>query len=200
LLLTAQRRDEVGTIEWSEIDFEKRLWTIPREKAKNDQAHEVALSDPAIAILKELHKTRISTGYVFTTNIDRPVSGFSKGKTRLDVAMEKSVREARKLPVEDKAYRKSLGIAKKDETPMQVPEWILHDLRRTATTGMANLNIPPHVVDKILNHVGGTIRGVAAVYNRASYKEERRGALEVWGRYVVRLIEPAASNVHELRA
>lgn len=200
LLLTAQRRDEVGTMEWPEIDFERKLWTIPRDKAKNDQAHEVALSDLAISILEELKKTRISTGYVFTTNIKRPVSGFSKAKLRLDTAMEKSARKARGLPVDDKPYREALGVADKDETPMQVPKWILHDLRRTATTGMANLNFPPHVVDKILNHVSGTIRGVAAVYNRASYKDERRGALDAWGRYVMHLLEPqAASNIVTLQ-
>src|SRR5205085_778936 len=43
LLLTAQRRDEVGSMEWSEMSLEKRLWTIPREKAKNDRTHEVHL-------------------------------------------------------------------------------------------------------------------------------------------------------------
>ena len=33
-----------------------------------------------------------------------------------------------------------------------IPPWVLHDLRRTAATGMAGLNFPPHVVDKVLNH------------------------------------------------
>ena len=66
----------------------------------------------------------------------------------------------------------------------------MHDLRRTATTGMAGLNIAPHVVDKILNHSAGTIRGVAAVYNRHAYLEERKGALEAWGRHVMNLVSP----------
>jgi hypothetical protein len=46
---------------------------------------------------------------------------------------------------------------------------------------MARLNIAPHVVDKMLNHISGTIRGVAAIYNRFEYLEERRAAFEVWG-------------------
>jgi hypothetical protein len=46
---------------------------------------------------------------------------------------------------------------------------------------MAKLNVPPHVVDRILNHVSGTIRGVAAVYNRHAYLDERKVALEAWG-------------------
>jgi integrase len=56
-----------------------------------------------------------------------------------------------------KAKRDELG-----DMAAPIPHWILHDLRRTAATSMARLNIPPHVVDKVLNHVSGTIRGVAA--------------------------------------
>ncbi len=45
---------------------------------------------------------------------------------------------------------------------------------------MAEAGIPPHVVDKILNHTQGTIKGVAAIYNRHQYLEERKPALEAW--------------------
>jgi len=65
---------------------------------------------------------------------------------------------------------------------------------------MARLKIPPHVVDKVLNHVSGTIRGVAAVYNRFEYLEERQAALQAWGRHVDNLVSPQPSNVVELRA
>jgi hypothetical protein len=63
---------------------------------------------------------------------------------------------------------------------------------------MARLNIAPHVVDKILNHVSGTIRGVAAVYNRHAYLDERRAALEAWSRHVESLVRPSPSNVVKL--
>ena len=59
--------------------------------------------------------------------------------------------------------------------------WTLHDLRRTAATNMAGLNVPPHVVERILNHSTGTISGVAAIYNRFQYMDEMRVALEKWG-------------------
>jgi hypothetical protein len=74
----------------------------------------------------------------------------------------------------------------------------LHDLRRTAATGKASINIAPHVVDRILNHVSGTIRGVAAVYNRHAYLDERNAALEAWSRYVDRLVRPGQGNVVQL--
>jgi integrase len=69
-----------------------------------------------------------------------------------------------------------------------VSHWRLHDLRRTMVSGMARLGVAPHVADKILNHVGGTISGVAAVYQRHQFLKERRDALERWGGHVVGLL------------
>ena len=87
LLLTAQRRDEVATIEWAELDLEKRLWSLPREKAKNDQGHDVHLSAQALDILGPL--PRVAGGLVFSTNGRTAVSGFSRAKERLDALMRK---------------------------------------------------------------------------------------------------------------
>ncbi len=154
LLLTAQRRDEVAGIEWPEIHLDQTTWTMPRYRAKNDRAHAVHLSEAAIEVLP---RSYVGSGLVFATN-GRPVSGFSHGKNRLDAAMLA-------------AKADELG-----DTAEVIPHWILHDLRRTAATGMARLNIPPHVFDKVLNHVSGTIRGVAAVYNRFEYLDERRAS------------------------
>jgi hypothetical protein len=64
---------------------------------------------------------------------------------------------------------------------------------------LARLKIPPHVVDRILNHTGGTISGVALVYNRFQYLEERRVALDAWGHFVEGLIAPAPTNVIAFR-
>jgi integrase len=66
----------------------------------------------------------------------------------------------------------------------QVSGWRLHDLRRTAVSGMARLGVAPHVADKILNHTSGTISGVAAVYQRHEFMKERKEALDRWGEHV----------------
>ena len=179
LLLTAQRREEVAGIERAELDLEKGIWAMPREKAKNNRAHAVQLSAAALNVLNSL--PQIGNRFVFTASGTAPVSGFSRAKRRLDEAMLA-------------AKRDELG---PDREP--IPHWTLHDLRRTAATGLARLNFPPHVVDKVLNHSGGTIRGVAAVYNRFEYLEERRAALETWGRFVEKLVAPAPANVVTLR-
>ena len=67
-----------------------------------------------------------------------------------------------------------------------IAPWTLHDLRRTTATVMAKLKVPPHVVEKLLNHTTGTLGGIAGVYNRFGYIDEMREALELWERHLSR--------------
>ena len=174
LMLTGQRRDEIGRMRWSEIDLDAALWTIPKERAKNGQAHLVPLSAPAVAIIKAL--PRIGGGkeagdYVFTVTGKTAVSGFSNAKERLDKLMGEGT-----------------------------PAWVFHDLRRTAATGMARLGTLPHVVEAVLNHISGSKAGVAGIYNRAAYSEEKRHALDAWGGFVERLVTGQGGKVLALQA
>src|ERR1035437_6010879 len=79
-----------------------------------------------------------------------------------------------------------------------VTGWRLHDLRRTCVSGMARLGIAPHVADKILNHQGGTISGVAAVYQRHDFLAERREALEQWAAHVGKLTNATLLGIVKL--
>lgn len=81
--------------------------------------------------------------------------------------------------------------------PADTPPWTIHDLRRTFASGCARLGIAVHVVEAALNHRSGTIKGVAAVYNRYSYDAEKRAALEAWSRYVEALVsgDPAGNVI-----
>ena len=78
---------------------------------------------------------------------------------------------------------------------MKIPPWRLHDLRRTAATGMAEIGIAPHIVEAALNHVSGAKAGVAGTYNRAAYSEEKRAALERWASQVQGLVSERPANV-----
>lgn len=86
--------------------------------------------------------------------------------------------------------------AKLDEAS-GVAGWTFHDLRRTAASSMARLKIQPHIIEAVLNHKSGAVSGVAAVYNRYSYLDEKRDALEKWGRDVDRIVagKPALTVV-----
>jgi integrase len=68
-------------------------------------------------------------------------------------------------------------------------EWTLHDLRRTAATRMADIGVPPHVIEEVLNHRSGHRSGVAGIYNRSRYEREVKAAVATWDRHVTALIE-----------
>src|SRR5262249_3194184 len=151
---------ETATMEWSELDIEASRWTIPKEKTKTKASHIVPLSPLVVQIITAQQKRG---RYVFTTRQDKAISGLSKAKVELDAL-----------------------IATKSAVP--VPHWTYHDLRRTAATTMAEeLTIPPHVVEKILNHQLPS--KVARIYNRAEYLSERKEALCGWADYIQRLVK-----------
>jgi integrase len=171
LALTLQRRNEVAEINRNELRLQDDLWVIPKERVKNGQEHEVALSPVTREILDGLPKIGRG-GLIFTVTGETPVSGFSRAKRRLDA-------EIIKLQRADAAGR--------GEDPDQVeplPHWTLHDLRRTGASGMARLGIQLPVIEKILNHTSGSFGGVAGVYQRHSFADEKRKALEAWASFV----------------
>ena len=174
LLLTGARRDEIAGARWSEIDLEGKTWTIAKERSKNGVAHGIPLSDAAIQIIKSLPRIGgKGDGFVFTTTTRAPVSGWSRAKAHVDKAI--------------------LAVTQDDAAPAH---WTLHDLRRSAASGMAGIGIAPHVVEAVLNHKSGTIKGVAAVYNRYSYSTEKRAALDAWARRLEAIVTGAsATNV-----
>ncbi|RAI45334.1 hypothetical protein CH341_04470 [Rhodoplanes roseus] len=158
LTLTGQRREEVGSMRWAELDLPNALWTIPSARTKNGLTHEVPLSSLAVKLLSNTPQL-VGRDLVFGAGAGG-YSGWSKAKRDLD---ERIARSAALRP------------------------WRLHDLRRTVATGMANLGVQPHVVEAVLNHISGTRGGVAGIYNRATYREEKTRALEVWSEHVSKL-------------
>jgi len=153
LILTGQRRNEVAEMRWQKIDFEKRLWTLPKWRCKNDVEHVVPLSTAAITILNGLPKVASSGGFVFTTNGESPISGFARAKDRLGAAL------------------------------LDMPAWTLHDIRRTFASGMARLGVNLPVIEKLLNHVSGSFAGVVGVHQRHSFADEKRAAMDTWARH-----------------
>lgn len=171
LILTGQRKNEVIGMEWSEVDLDAGLWKIPGRRTKNGRAHEVPLTPLMVEIIRSLPRIEGSP-FVFTTTGKKPMAGQSRIKQALDATIERA--ESPKVGIEDNSA--------------SIPHWTVHDIRRTAATGMARLGVPPHVADALLNHKGGVVSGVAAVYIRYGYLDERRAALETWEAHVVSLL------------
>lgn len=178
LILTGQRRAEIGNLGWPEISLEKRQVELPERRTKNGRSHVVPLSNEALAILEGI-AAKDGRDLVFGLGAGG-FSGWSKAKSELN----ERIAEA----------RKRAGIKK------VMPAWTIHDLRRSFVTHVSERGFaPPHVVEAIVNHISGAKAGVAGVYNRAAYLVEKRQALELWGAHVAALIEGRDSNVVPLR-
>jgi integrase len=171
LILTAQRRDEVARMTRSELQPSKALWTIPASRAKNGIANDVPLSATAVSVLEAVPQIQGEQGFIFTTSGESAFSGFSKCKGRLDREMLAMARREAKQRGEDPER-------------VTIAPWRLHGLRRTAASGMARLGQPVHVIEAVLNHTSGAISGVAAIYNRHKYLDEKRAALLAWDLHV----------------
>lgn len=177
LLLTGQRLNEAAQITEGEIRGD--LWHLSADRTKNGRAHDVPLSDAVQAVLGAVERIEGKPGFIFTTTGTTPVSGFFKARAHLAEAMER-------LAVEERGEA------------VEIPRWTFHDLRRTAATGMARLGIPVRVTEAVLNHISGTGGGIVAVYQRHDYADEKRQALEAWGRFVLSLVQGQPDNVVRL--
>jgi integrase len=69
---------------------------------------------------------------------------------------------------------------------LKVP-WVVHDIRRSVATGLARL-VQPHIVECVLGHVGGFKAGIASTYNLHAYEDEKRHALNLWGKHISELV------------
>jgi integrase len=185
-LATGQRREEVAQMRTAGANESERTWTLSSEMTKAGRAHVVPLSPLALELLgeaKEAARGRLARPqnadpaiYVFTTRGDRPISGYSKAKARLDRVVA--------------AARSEAGLA-------ALEPWTIHDLRRTVGTGLGKLGVSRFIIASVLNHADRTVTGI---YDRYEYLDEKRHGLEAWGQYLENLIAPTGANIVALRA
>src|SRR5215471_16567018 len=164
LILTAQRRNEIAALRWSEIDYGRSVISLPGERTKNGKPHEIPMSEAVRSLLTARPKN--GRDFVFGEGAG-PFSGMSQRKAMLDA----------KIAASNDGY---------DMAP-----WVHHDLRRSVATGMAEIGIAPHIIESILNHTSGHKGGVAGIYNRAQYGPEKAQALVRWDKHIRSIVSGA---------
>jgi integrase len=178
LMLIPARRSEIANIAWSELDLGNKRWQLSAERSKNRRAVLTPLTDQVLDILGEVSK-REDRDLLFGRG-KGGYAGWSRSKAELDAAIH-----ATRLKSNAKA---------------PAPEWILHDLRRTCATRLADMGVEPHVIEALLNHVSGHKAGVAGVYNRATYDQQKRAALTLWAEHLTSLTSGHPARVVAIRA
>jgi integrase len=165
LLLTGCRREEIGALRWTEVNFDTSVLTIPGTRTKNHRSLVLPLPAFAIDLLRSAPR-RADRDYVFGGR-GGGFSAWSYSTLRLNSRI--------------------IAAAGKP-----LAAWTLHDLRRTMRTGLGKLGVQPHIAELVINHVKG---GVEAIYDRHKYQREIGLALALWADHIRALIEGAERRV-----
>ena len=160
-LLTLVRKSELLRAKWEHIDFEQRIWLIPETKADSATGHSremvVYMSDQVIEIFNELKTIAGDEPYVFVGR----KSGTHISHNAFNTAQKSA------LALTD------------------IPDFTVHDLRRTASTHLNEQGFNSDAIEACLNH---TMRGVRGVYNKAKYEKERVEMMRKWSDFIFSLI------------
>ena len=182
LILTGQRREEVAGMDWTELDRATATWTIPASRAKNSTAHIVPLVETVLTELDRLALARQVKAEEPEPDAKRWPKAGPVMSIRGGVSLSCFSQAKRLLDAETAKVRKEAGALK---------PWRVHDLRRTLATGLQRLGVRFEVTEAVLNHVSGAKSGVAGIYQRHDWAEEKRAALEAWARHVAAVLAPA---------
>lgn len=168
LLLTGQRRSDWGDAHRSEIDVAERWLSIPMARYKSRRGHIVPLCGEAWRIVESLPRWNAPDAFLFSTTAgEKAVAGWSKAKAALD---GKTLAQLRKLTDDPKA---------------ELTPFTIHDLRRTCETRLAMLGVKEETRDAVLGHAK---RGLQRTYNKHDYMEEKRAALDMYAKHVMKVV------------
>lgn len=160
-LLTLVRKSELLKAKWEHINFEQCQWLIPETKADSATGHSremvVYMSDQVVEIFKELKQIAGDEPYVFV--------GRKSGTHISHNAFNTAQKTALSLT--------------------DIPDFTVHDLRRTTSTHLNEQGFNSDAIEACLNH---TARGVRGVYNKAKYEKERTEMLQKWSNYIFSVI------------
>jgi len=186
LLLTGQRVGEVCGINPSEVDG--HWWTLPPKRTKNGQTHKVYLTKMSIGLLGTPHN-----GYYFLSPVSKPDDEGNLVYTHIDenavaYAIRKNLKGYQpRRPIKGEFIRM---VKVPEDKKMELAHFTPHDLRRTFSTGLADLGYHDEIIDAVTGHKK---QGIIKIYNRHKYDAEKQQALEAWERKLTTIIAGGAS-------
>ncbi|MDO6461250.1 site-specific integrase [Granulosicoccaceae sp. 1_MG-2023] len=152
LLVTCVRKNELLQARWSEFDLQAGEWALPAERSKTGAAIRIPLPPQAVEWLSELHYRAMGSPFVLPNR-----------------------QSSTSRHVSESTLNKALSALFKADNLKGIDRFTVHDLRRTGRTLLGELNVPPHIAERCLNHVQP---GMAGIYDRHDYYSERREALQ----------------------
>ena len=166
-LLTGQRLRTIANAKWADIDV-GGTWAIPQEERQKGNGETLPLSDMAIDIVRRQGRVN---NYIFAGR-KAGFNGFGRGKARLDAAIAEV----------------------NDSEP--IPDWVFHDLRRTARSLLARAGVQQEIAERVLGHAQDAM---VETYDRHDYEKERGIALQKLAAQIELVLNPPAGNVRPIQ-
>jgi integrase len=165
-LLTCARRSEAAGLRWEEVDAAGD-WELPAIRSKTKLPLLRPLSQAAQDVLASLPRIAGSP-FAFTVEGRHAIGNWSKRKKKFDAAVLAELR-------------------KENPDAEPLPNWTIHDTRRTARTLLSRAKVPSDYAERCLGH---TIGGVRGIYDRHAFYEEKKHALEALAREIAKTVDP----------
>lgn len=172
LLVLCCRKMELCGASWDEFDLNNAIWHLPSERTKNGDGIDIPLPPQALEWLSELKQLSCNSTWVLPAR-------------KMQHKMIPHIQEST-LPV---------ALAKVKTNLPNIPNFTIHDFRRTARSHLAALNVNPIVAERCLNH---RIKGVEGIYNRYEYFEERKEALLKLANFITIIEESADKQIDRI--
>ncbi|CAH0306366.1 hypothetical protein ROS9278_04744 [Roseomonas sp. CECT 9278] len=169
LMLCGVRATEAAGIATDELDLDAGRWHLPAKRAKNKRGYTMPVPENIGRLLRGLVATQhFEHPHCILGARSGPFQAISKLKARIDARIAQE--HANRSPM-----------------PKPMPPWRLHDLRRTARTGMTKLGVPREHAEMAINHISGR-SSLERTYDRHDYAAEAIAALEAWQNHILRLV------------
>ncbi len=168
IILSLVRKSELLDAVWDEVDFANAVWTIPKERMKRRNPHNVYLSRQSLDILIALKTCAANSRYVLPSRYDA------------DGPMSRATFNRITMAIIERAKNKGL--------PLQ--PFTVHDLRRTGSTLLNEFGFNRDWIEKCLAHEER--RSSRGVYNKAEYEQQRRHMLQEWADIIDAWVEGRA--------
>jgi integrase len=176
LVTLGVRKTELTAAKWEEFDLKERIWHLDSSRTKTEAHIQIPIPELMIPILEELKVRACGSEYLFPNRRASKRRGYISDDT-LNHALNKMF--GKKVDSNKEPYPNILGEA-------GLEYFVIHDLRRTCRSLLAELQVPPHIAERCLNH---KLKGIEGIYDRYDYFDERTEALNKLANRLIKLIE-----------
>ena len=180
LILTGQRRQEIGGMAWPELDRNNGTWRLPGSRTKNGREHKLSLPGLAWSIIEKVPR-RETNKHLFGIG-SRGFGNWYKLKAALDSRCQ--IAEPWRLH----DLRRTVATKMAESPSPDDPEV------------EGGLGVKPHIVEALLNHISGHKAGIARVYNKATYQTEVKNALAIWADHVASIVSGGERKILQFPA